>query len=64
MHVHRAPRYAILGVLLAACSVPDKQRPDAGDAGVDAPGDTTAPDTTIDQGPAAFSNSGTRAPFT
>jgi len=43
------------------CSVPDKQRaPDGGpgDAGVDAPPDTAAPDTTIDDGPAMFSAAG------
>lgn len=61
--VDRACMRALV-VLLAAggCSVSDKQPagPDAGpgDGGTDVPGDTRAPETTIDEAPPAFSNSG------
>jgi hypothetical protein len=57
-------RFCVPLCVLAACSVPDKQSvdPDAGvpggDGGVEGPTDSDAPETTIDQAPAMFSNAG------
>src|SRR4051812_17849660 len=54
-----------LGLVLAgvaACHVPDKLRSEsdggAGDAGIDTPRDTEAPETTLDQTPEPFSRLG------
>jgi len=58
----RACSVALVLAGVAACHVPDKLRPEpdggAGDAGVDAPRDTEAPETTIDQAPEPFSRFG------
>ena len=56
-----APWCALAVLALAGgCNVSDKVGPDggAGDGGVDSPGDSQAPDTTIDQSPEMFSKTG------
>jgi hypothetical protein len=64
MQSFAALRFCVPLCVLAACSVPDKQSvdPDAGvpggDGGVEGPTDGDAPETTIDQAPATFSNAG------
>jgi Concanavalin A-like lectin/glucanases superfamily len=58
----RAAAVALVIAGAAGCRVPDKLRPEpdvgAGDAGVDAPRDTEAPETTLDQAPELFSRFG------
>ena len=46
-------RLVMITLLASACSVPDKQAPDAG---VDAPGEDPEPETTITSSPGEFSN--------
>jgi Concanavalin A-like lectin/glucanases superfamily len=58
--VWAAALFVPIPVMLAACSVPEKQAPavDAGADGPELPGDGEAPETTIDEGPEMFSRSG------